>query len=96
MLMVQSQHLFKYLWDLSLWSVTSESLDVFALLKSGQTQWMETLGIIVRELREVLEGYTLDFPQPRKDCSLMFLPPGRLSSLVSSFVMKTYFCIHCG
>ncbi len=76
------------LWDLRLWSATSESLDVPVLPKSGQSQWMASLIITVRALREELEEYSLDFPQLRKDCYFMYHLPGRLSFLVMSFVMK--------
>ena len=86
--MVQSLHHLNCLWDLSQWSVTLECLDVHALLRSGQSQWMASLRTIVRALREVLEEYILDFPLPRKDCSFMSPLPGRLLYLGMSFVMK--------
>jgi hypothetical protein len=51
--------------------------------KGGQSQWMESLRIIVMALREGLGENTLDFPQPRKKCSSispsMTPLPGRLS-----------------
>jgi hypothetical protein len=37
---------------------------------------------------EGLEGYILDFPQPKKDCSFMSLLPGRLLFLGMSSVMR--------
>ncbi len=88
LLMAQSPHLLNGLRDPSLWSAISEYLDVPVLLKSGQSQWMASLKITKRAHREELGEYTLDFPQPSKDCYSMSHLPGRLSFLVMSFVMK--------
>jgi hypothetical protein len=86
--MAPSIHHLNYLWGVSPWSVTSDLLDAPALLRSGQSQWMANLRIIVKGLRDELGEHTLDFPPLRKVFSFMSPLQGRLSSLGMSFVMK--------
>jgi hypothetical protein len=52
------------------------------IAKSGPFQWMASLRRTVMALREELGVYTLDFPQPRKDCYSMSHLLDRLSFLV--------------
>ncbi len=53
----------------SLWILQGLMRNLPAQRGSGQSQWMASLRITARALREELEEFILDFPQPKRDCS---------------------------